>query len=152
MKSHGFLHRSLYALAGLIAVGICAAAVALLWMDRRASWTQAYVSASNLTEVLAADIGRTIHVYDLSLQGVIERLQEPGIRDLPRATLHRFLFDRSASAEFLGTILILDSEGNVVYDSQTIEPPKANFADRDFFQVHRDSADAGMYVLSLIHI
>lgn len=146
MKSHGLLHRSLYALAGLIAVGICAAAVALLWMDRRASWTQAYVSASNLTEVLAADIGRTIHVYDLSLQGVIERLQEPGIRDLPRATLHRFLFDRSASAEFLGTILILDSEGNVVYDSQTIEPPKANFADRDFFQVHRDSADAGMYV------
>ena len=77
MKSHGLLHRSLYALAGLIAVGICAAAVALLWMDRRTTWNQAYVSARNLTEVLAADIGRTIRVYDLSLQGVIERLHEP---------------------------------------------------------------------------
>ena len=146
MKSHGLLHRTLYALAGLIAVGICAAAVALLWMDRRTTWNQAYVSAGNLTEVLAADIGRTIRVYDLSLQGVIERLNEPDIESLPRGTLHRFLFDRAASAEYLGTILILDRDGNVRYDSQSTEPVRLNFADRDFFQVHRDHPDAGMYV------
>lgn len=146
MKSHGVLHRALYALAGLIAVGICAAAVALLWIDRRTTWNQAYVSASNLTEVLAADISRTIRVYDLSLQGVIERLNEPGILDLPGATLHRFLFDRAASAEYLGTILILDQAGNVRYDSQSLVPPQVNFADRDFFQIHRDHPDAGMYI------
>lgn len=146
MKSHGLLHRSLYALAGLIAIGICAASVALLWMDRRTTWNQAYVAASNLTEVLAADIGRTIRVYDLSLQGVIERLHEPGIQDVPPATLQRFLFDRAANAEFLGTILILDKDGNVWYDSQTIDPPKVNFADRDFFLVHRDNPDVGMYI------
>ena len=146
MKSHGLLHRSLYALAGLIAVGICAAAVALLWMDRRTTWNQAYVSARNLTEVLAADIGRTIRVYVLSLQGVIERLHEPDIESLPRGTLHRFLFDRAASAEYLGTILILDRDGNVRYDSQSTEPVTVNFADRDFFQIHRDHPDAGMYV------
>lgn len=108
MKSHGLLHRSLYALAGLIAIGICAAAMALLWMDRRTTWNQAYVSASSLSEALSADISRTIRVYDLSLQGVIERLHEPGIETLPRATLHRFLFDRAASAEYLSAILILD--------------------------------------------
>ncbi|WP_241060291.1 sensor domain-containing diguanylate cyclase [Achromobacter xylosoxidans] len=146
MKSHGFLHRSLYALAGLIAIGICAASIALLWTDRRITWNLAYVAAGNLTEVLSADISRTIRVYDLSLQGVIERLQEPGIEDLPRGTLHRFLFDRAASAEYLGTILILDRDGNVRYDSQSLDPPIANFADRDFFQVHRDRPDAGMYV------
>ena len=146
MKSHGFLHRSLYALAGLIAIGICAASIALLWTDRRITWNLAYVAAGNLTEVLSADISRTIRVYDLSLQGVIERLQEPGIEDLPRGTLHRFLFDRAASAEYLGTILILDRDGNLRYDSQSLDPPIANFADRDFFQVHRDRPDAGMYV------
>ncbi|WP_445658582.1 sensor domain-containing diguanylate cyclase [Achromobacter sp. NCFB-sbj8-Ac1-l] len=146
MKSHGLLHRSLYALAGLIAIGICAASVALLWMDRRTSWNQAYVAAGNLTEVLSADIGRTIRVYDLSLQGVIERLREPGIQDLPRATLQRFLFDRAATAEYLGTILILDKDGNVRYDSQSLDSPGGNFSDRDFFQVHRDSPDLGMYI------
>ncbi len=146
MKSHGLLHRSLYALAGLIAIGICAAAMALLWMDRRTTWNQAYVSASNLSEALSADISRTIRVYDLSLQGVIERLHEPGIETLPRATLHRFLFDRAASAEYLGTILILDQHGNIRYDSQCLLPPDVNFADRDFFQVHREQADAGMYI------
>ena len=146
MKSHGLLHRSLYALAGLIAIGICAAAMALLWMDRRTTWNQAYVSASNLSEALSADISRTIRVYDLSLQGVIERLHEPGIDTLPRATLHRFLFDRAASAEYLGTILILDQDGNIRYDSQSLLPPDVNFADRDFFLVHRERADAGMYI------
>ncbi|MBB1624790.1 sensor domain-containing diguanylate cyclase [Achromobacter sp. UMC71] len=146
MKSHGLLHRSLYALAGLIAIGICAAAVALLWIDRRATWHQAYVAASNLTEVLSADISRTIRVYDLSLQGVIDRLHEPGIQDAPRPMLQRLLFDRAASAEFLGTILILDRDGNVRYDSQSLDPPKVNFADRDFFQVHRDNPDVGMYI------
>lgn len=146
MKSHGLLRGSLYALAGLVAIGICAAAVALLWMDRRITWNLAHVAASNLAEILSADIGRTIRVYDLSLQGVIERLHEPGIEQLPPATLHRFLFDRAASAEYLGTILILDKDGNVRYDSQSLQPPDMNFADRDFFQVHRDQADAGMYV------
>ncbi|MCI1838128.1 sensor domain-containing diguanylate cyclase [Achromobacter sp. HNDS-1] len=146
MKSHGLLHRSLYALAGLIAIGICAAAVALLWMDRRITWNLAYVAASNLAEVLSADIGRTIRVYDLSLQGVIERLHEPDIESLPRATLQRFLFDRAASAEYLGTILILDRDGNIRYDSQSLLPSNVNFADRDFFQIHRDNADVGMYI------
>ncbi|WP_231690445.1 hypothetical protein [Achromobacter sp. 2789STDY5608615] len=120
--------------------------MALLWMDRRTTWNQAYVSASNLSEALSADISRTIRVYDLSLQGVIERLHEPGIETLPRATLHRFLFDRAASAEYLGTILILDQHGNIRYDSQSLLPPDVNFADRDFFQVHREQADAGMYI------
>ncbi|MGH8818336.1 MAG: GGDEF domain-containing protein, partial [Achromobacter pestifer] len=73
MKSRGFLHRVLYALAGLVAIGICAAAVALLWVDRRVTWASAYTAARNLTGVLAADIGRTLGVYDLSLQGVVER-------------------------------------------------------------------------------
>ena len=144
MKSRGFLHRTLYALAGLVAIGICAAAVALLWIDRRLTWESAYTAGHNLTGVLAADISRTLHVYDLSLQGVVERLREPGIELVKGEALHRFLFDRSSSAEYLGAIGVLDENGNVRYASVDISPSERNFSDWDYFQVHRD--------LSLIHI
>ncbi|CAB3843889.1 hypothetical protein LMG26689_01629 [Achromobacter animicus] len=146
MKSRGIVHRTLYALAGLVAIGICAAAISLLWMDRRVTWEAAYVSARNLASVLAADIGRTLHVYDLSLQGVVERLQDPGIADLDPQSLHRFLFDRSATAAYLGAIVVLDAQGNIRYDSLALTPPKLNFADRDYFQVHRDADDMGLFV------
>lgn len=143
---HGYVHRALYTLAALVAVGICVAAAALLWVDRRGTWDAAYVASRNLADGLAGAIGRTLHVYDLSLQGVIERLHEPGVALLAPQTLHRFLFDRSASAEYLGTILVLDSDGLVRYDSASIAPPLTSFADRDFFRVHRDADDVGMYL------
>lgn len=146
MKSRGIVHRTLYALAGIVAIGICAAAIALLWIDRRVTWESAYVSARNLASVLAADIGRTFHVYDLSLQGVIERLREPGLADLDPQSLHRFLFDRSASAAYLGAIFVLDAQGNVRYHSLALTPPKLNFADRDYFQAHRDADNVGLFV------
>ncbi len=146
MKSRGIVHRTLYALAGIVAIGICTAAVALLWMDRRVTWDAAYVSARNLASVLAADIGRTLHVYDLSLQGVVERLQDPGVADLEPESRHRFLFDRSATAAYLGAIVVLDAQGNIRYDSLASTPPQVNFADRDYFKVHQDADDVGLFV------
>lgn len=146
MNYRGFVQGVLYALAGLVAIGICAAAVALLWMDRRVTWESASTSARNLAGVMAAGIGRTLRIYDLSLQGVVERLQEPGIDLVSGETLHRFLFDRSASAEYLGSIGVLNENGDVIYDSLERRQPRGNFADRDYFQVHRDADDVGMYV------
>ncbi|WP_313625562.1 sensor domain-containing diguanylate cyclase [Achromobacter sp.] len=151
MKSRGIVHRTLYALAGLVAIGICAAAAALLWMDRRVTWESAYVAARNLAGVLSADIGRTLQVYDLSLQGVVERLREPGIAHVAPETLHRFLFDRSATAAYLGAIVVLDKDGDILYHSGAIDPPKLNFADRDYFRVHRDSGDAQLFISKPYH-
>lgn len=151
MKSRRFLHRALYALAVLLAAGICAASVALLWIDRRDTWEAARVSARNITGVLSADISRTVQFYDLSLQGVMERLAEPGLENLARATRQRFLFDRSSTAEYLGAIVVTDKDGNIRYHSGSLEPPTLNFADRDFFQVHRDAGDVGLYVSKPYH-
>ena len=47
---HGYVHRALYTLAALVAVGICVAAAALLWVDRRGTWDAAYVASRNLAD------------------------------------------------------------------------------------------------------
>lgn len=151
MKHREVVNRVLYALAGLVAIGICAAAVTLLWVDRRDIWASAYTSARNLTGVLAADISRSLRSYDLSLQGVVERLREPGIERVKRETLQRLLFDRASGAQYLGVIGVLDEKGNVIYDSASVQRPSANFADRDFFTVHRNADDVGMYVSRPYH-
>lgn len=151
MKSRRFVQHALYALAVLLAAGICAAAIALLWIDRRVTWEAAYVSARNITGVLSADIGRTVHLYDLSLQGVAERLGEPGMDSVDLPTRHRFLFDRSSTAEYLGAIVVVDKDGNIRYHSGALDPPAFNFSDRDFFQVHRDADDVGLYVSKPYH-
>ncbi|MGE8690023.1 MAG: diguanylate cyclase [Achromobacter sp.] len=151
MKSRRLVHHALYALAVLLAVGICAAAIALLWIDRRVTWEAAHVSARNITGVLSGDISRTVHLYDLSLQGVIERLGEPDMERVERATQHRFLFDRSSTAQYLGAIVVVDKDGNIRYHSGALDPPAMNFADRDFFQVHRDADDVGLYVSKPYH-
>ncbi|WP_447918826.1 diguanylate cyclase domain-containing protein [Achromobacter aegrifaciens] len=144
--SRRLVHRALYALAVLVAIGICAAAVALLWIDRRATWEAAHASARNITGVLSEDIGRTLHLYDLSLQGMAERLREPGLARLAPETQHRFLFDRPSTAEYLGAVVVLDKDGNIRYHSGALSPPAESFADRDFFLVHRNADDVGMYV------
>jgi len=41
---------------------------------------------------------------------------------------------------------VLDDKGRLTIDSRQAAPPDQNFADRDFFRVHRDQRQAGLYI------
>jgi diguanylate cyclase (GGDEF)-like protein len=41
---------------------------------------------------------------------------------------------------------VFDKNGNVVIDSRSGEPIATNHAHRDFFQIHKERADAGLYI------
>ncbi|MCO8434504.1 sensor domain-containing diguanylate cyclase, partial [Burkholderia multivorans] len=56
------------------------------------------------------------------------------------------LFDHAMTAQYLGSMLVLDAQGNIVLDSQNDVPRHGNFSDRKYFTVHRDRADVGIYV------
>ena len=136
----------------LTALGICVALGMLtlggvaLRETRNDVWEQAQQSARNLLLALDRDIGRNVTILDLSLQGVSEALAEPGIDQASPGVRHHALFDQSASAEDLGSILVLDVNGNVVEDSTSLTPHRLNLGDRDFFQVPRNHQNAGLYL------
>ncbi len=113
---------------------------------RQDAWNHAVQSSTNLASTLARDIDRSIETYDLSLQGAIDGLNVPGIEDMRPAVRNMILFDRSASAQDLNAILVIDAQGDVVADSRDAEPIPLNYADREYFRVHRDSEDLGVYV------
>lgn len=132
--------------ASVIILGVIAAAVSFLFYDRQNTWNSAAASSNNLVRVLEADISRTVRVYDLSLQGVIEGLDDPEVNKLRPDVVRRLLFDRAATADYLGSMLVLDSRGNILYDSGSAISRKPNFADRDYFQVHKNRSDVGLYI------
>ncbi len=50
------------------------------------------------------------------------------------------------TAEYLGSMLVLDAGGNIILDSANDVPRQDNFSDRKYFTVHRDNQSVGLYI------
>ncbi|MDY7548201.1 hypothetical protein RGU75_18455 [Glaciimonas sp. CA11.2] len=85
-------------------------------------------------------------MYDLSLQAVIQGRSHPGVMDLSPDLRQLVLFDHSATAQTMGSLLVLDEAGNVMIDSKSESPHRENLAESDYFKVHRESPNFGLYV------
>ncbi|UEP31417.1 MULTISPECIES: sensor domain-containing diguanylate cyclase [unclassified Burkholderia] len=124
-------------------MGLC---VLQLFQSRNDARERASETSRNLGLIAERDIERNFELYDLSLQAVIEGLKRPDVMNAPASLRRAVLFDNAMTAEFLGSMLILDAAGNIVLDSANDVPRRGNFADRKYFTVHRDNPDAGLFV------
>ncbi|MEA3023238.1 MAG: hypothetical protein QOK01_2090, partial [Alphaproteobacteria bacterium] len=92
----------------LITIGFCAICLLLSLDVRRSAWEQARLSVGNLVSAIQTDIERNIELYDLSLQAVVDGLREPDIGAIRPEIRQLVLFDRAATAKYMGSILVLD--------------------------------------------
>ncbi|VCU72254.1 Phytochrome-like protein cph2 [Pigmentiphaga humi] len=121
----------------------CAAAL----YDTRQDATRAARDATvNLSRVVADGIGRDIELVDLSLQSMLNGLRIADVENLDAESRHRLLFDGVPEIRGVGTLVVLDAEGSMVTDSKLVAGRGLNFAYRDYFRVHRDAADVGMFI------
>ena len=134
--------------AGAAGVLACIALLSawLLWDARQAAWRHAAQSSATIAAALDHDITHTFELYDLSLQGVVDGLRMPGIGQLDPEMRNEVLFDRAATARYLGPIQVLNETGQVTIDSRRISPPVENLADRRFFQILRVTPTPGPYI------
>ncbi|RFU47225.1 sensor domain-containing diguanylate cyclase [Paraburkholderia sp. DHOC27] len=130
----------------MLACAIAAIAVWVLAQMRDDALRRAQDSVFNVTLLVERDVSRNLELYDLSLRAVIQGLQQPGVMALPPAIRQMVLFDGSASAKDMGSMLVLDAAGNAIYDSQSQIPRKINGADRDYFIAQRNSPNVGLYI------
>src|SRR4051794_5301741 len=130
----------------IVTLGFCAICAGVLSKMRHDDGQKAVQAAENLVSTIEADIARNIELYDLSLEAVIEGLKLPDIYRVSRELRHIILFDRSTSAKHMGNITVLDELGNVVVDSIADAAAVDNFSGADYFKVHRDRGDAGLFV------
>jgi len=143
---NGYFLRRPILVSSVFLAAICAIFIITLVDSYRVTEKLAIQKATGIGALIDQDISRTIELFDLSLQAVIDGLETPRLMALDPELRHVALFDRSATAEGLGSILVVDRTGRITFDSRQIKPADLNVSDRDYFQVHHNKSDVGIYI------
>lgn len=129
-----------------MASAIVAIVAFTLWQAREDARARAEREGENIVQAIEADVARNIELYDLSLHGLREALATSAVAHVAQEVQRLALFDRAASAKYMGSLLALNATGDIIADSRSTTPRPINFADRDYFQVHQHKSDIGLYV------
>jgi diguanylate cyclase (GGDEF)-like protein len=123
--------------------GICASVM----LDMRHGEEElARQTLENLASGIDADINRNIELYDLSLRNVVSNISMPEITVVSKAIRHLILFDHAATARHFGAIQVFDAEGKLTIDASSLDPAPDNRGDEEYFKVHVDKPDVGLFV------
>ncbi|MDB5651643.1 MAG: hypothetical protein JWL62_3163 [Hyphomicrobiales bacterium] len=140
-----FRTRALALLALAIFVASAFLAGFTIYDSREGALDRAQFAAENLSRSVQNGIVRVIEAYALSLDAVVDGLSDPSVQDTSNKIQQLILFDRSASAKNLGSLLVLDANGDIIKDSKSQSPRKANLASRDYFRA-QIARDVGLFI------
>jgi len=132
--------------SGFTVVLIVVIVAALLIREHASTLQAAKRATSNITQLINADVLRNVELYDLALQGLIAATTRKDLNQVSPDIRHLVQFDQSTAAPFKGEVLLLDANGAVIADSSTLWPTPRNFADRDYFQTHQRTSQAGLFI------
>ncbi|QWG22885.1 sensor domain-containing diguanylate cyclase [Bradyrhizobium sediminis] len=127
-------------------IGFSAICASVMLDMRRGEEELARQSLDNLASGIEADISRNIELYDLSLRAVASNMVAPEIEQVSKPIRHLILFDHAATARHFGAIQVFDAEGRLTADASTMDPLPENRSDEEYFRIHRDRADAGLFI------
>lgn len=146
LPCHSHLPHWLSALGLCVALGIGATAAFALHDAYQAARSRHVRSATNLNHLLAETLVQNIEQIRLSMEDAKAALDIPALGFIPDAIRHRLFFGRIEAARDQGSILVIDENGDILADAEAPVPRTANFADRDYFKVHKERPNAGFYV------
>lgn len=129
-------------------LGFTAVCVSVMLDMRRSQEELARQTNEHLASSIDADISRNIELYDLSLRNVAINVSSPDISQVSPALRHLILFDHAATARHFSAIQAFDANGQLTIDASTLDPAPFNAADAEFFRVHRDNDDKGLFISS----
>ncbi len=127
-------------------IGFSAICASVMLDMRHGEEELARQTLDNLASGIDADISRNVELYDLSLRAVVSTMLMAEIKDVSKPIRHLILFDHAATAKHFGAIQVFDAEGRLTIDASTLDPVEENRSDEEFFQVHRDHPDAGLFI------
>jgi diguanylate cyclase (GGDEF)-like protein len=100
----------------------------------------------NLASGIDTDIGRNVELYDLSLRSVAANMVAPEISKVSRPLRQLILFDHAATAKHFGSIQVFDATGKLIADASSLDPLPEDRSGEEYFTVHRDQPDAGLFI------
>ena len=130
----------------LAVLAIVAIVSFLLARERDSVELSAIRSSNNIVQLIESDILRNAELYDQSLQGLIWAVGRKELPEIPGPLRQRLLFNEAFVDRKRGDVLWLDKQGNVVGDSTSSVPRKANFGETGVFKAHQANANLGLLV------
>ncbi|MFG3597513.1 diguanylate cyclase [Bradyrhizobium sp. RDI18] len=127
-------------------IGFSAICTSVMFDMRRGEEELARQTLENLASSIDADISRNIELYDLSLRNVATNLVMPEIEKVSKEIRHLILFDHAATARHFGAIQVFDAQGKLTIDAASLDPVPEDRSDDEYFFVHRDKPDVGLYM------
>lgn len=127
-------------------VAILAIVTFLLARERVNAAQAAARAASNIVQLIDADVLRNVELYDQALKGLIEASQRTDLVNIPPQVRHLALFDLASNAAHRSDVLLLDRQGDVIADSFSVIPRVINLSDREYFQAHVHNPDPGLMI------
>ena len=141
-----FLQNRLIWLALLVALGIGALFAQAIWTIRDDEWNYARQTNQNLVQTLEQSVEWTLDSFDKSLDGVAREASRPDVWALPPDLRARVLFDNSLRSQGVGDVVVADVHGDVLLDSRSLTPRRANLADRDYFLAFKEGGHQGLFI------
>jgi diguanylate cyclase (GGDEF)-like protein len=137
-------------LAGLIgtaiAISMAVLSFAALWQGRAQALQNAHQASENLVATLSADVARNIESSDLSLRTIVSGVENPAVMALPHDLRKLVLFDGATAVSYIGGAFVMNARGQIVVDRDDGAHTDLLFSDRDYFKVHQERADTGLYI------
>ena len=127
-------------------IGFSAICASVMLDMRHGEEQLARQTLENLASGIDADISRNVELYDLSLRAVASNMVLPEIQEVSKSIRHLILFDHAATAEHFGAIQVFDAKGQLTIDASTLDPAPENRSDEEYFRVHRDRPDTGLFI------
>lgn len=117
-----------------------------LWKGRIDAQAKAQREASNVVEATTGHIASYLHLCSFALDIATKALSDP---DQPLVSVEakdRMLATVANGIESVGSLLVLDRDGNIVADAASSVARRGNFADREYFKVHKETPSDAMFM------
>lgn len=123
----------------LVALLLVASNVWLAWRARDAGWQQAADASRNLTHAVAQQIDAMFAEVGRVVGSVVYELERSEMAPDALDRLQPVLVTHVAQSEHLHGMFVFGPDGRWLVNSQPVQNPQANNADRAYFIHHRDS-------------
>src|SRR3984957_20339803 len=127
-------------------IGFSAICASVMIDMRRGEEELARQTLENLASGIDADISRNVELFDLSLRAIASNRVTPKISQVSKPIRQLILFDHAAAAKHFGAIQVFNADGKLTVDASAMDPAPENRSDEEYFKVHRDRPDAGLFI------
>ncbi|SDH83816.1 GGDEF domain-containing protein [Pseudomonas panipatensis] len=130
----------------LLTLAIAALSGWVVLQMRHDALAAAHAGGHNIARLVEHDLRHNLDIYAQTLDVVARVYNEPSVRGLPLHIRKTLLLGQAAPAKGMGTLLLTNASGEVIYDLDGSLPTRLDVGLRDFFIVQRDSNSETPYL------